>query len=330
MCLLACFLVVQYFSTVIVSKDVNILYVRKDKGIRVLELWNISNVYCGKFDNEHAYRNDYIDYVALDCIEALTVRIFQNDNKQLTLTYRSINSKNLESILSRKPDSAISPKLHDKRRVPLSTDQYRVNKGNYEFMWTNEEGVKIYAAMYYNSESSSTPKFYYSERDNGDTYDNPGDAEKPSGMRSVHKVRISITVKDEYRCNEDDFDHSNHMNKCPDFKPPTVTSTKTTYTEEIGSNVTLKCQHAANNDPVTKVEWLFQNIIGNSYGVQIVINTNVAKYGGSTVASPSLIIYNIMPDNIGEYKCQAFTDYASKPGSGPPIVVGLQGGIYSN
>ena len=106
-----------------------------------------------------------------------------------------------------------------------------------------------------------------------------------------------------------------------EFKSPTVTSSSTSYTEDIGTNITLNCQHSANNDPVTKIEWLFQNNL---------ISTNWTKYGGSTVDSPSLILYNIMPDDIGRYQCQAFTDYASKPGSGPLISVTLKEGIYLN
>ncbi|XP_076077012.1 uncharacterized protein LOC143047692 [Mytilus galloprovincialis] len=289
------------------------MFVHHHDEIKVLELWNLRNLFCGKWGEHEAYRNDYIDNVDLDCIEKITVRIVDKDGEQLALEYLDITTKKLEDYLRRKPDRATADEW-DGTRDSIQTDQYLVNEGNYEFRWLNQNGDRIFAAFYYDSSADKFPIFYYSEEKEGAEHTEP-DKDNDSGMIESHDIRVSFTVQNIDKCNEANVHHSIFLDECPEFKSPTVTSSSTSYTEDIGTNITLNCQHSANNDPVTKIEWLFQNNL---------ISTNWTKYGGSTVDSPSLILYNIMPDDIGRYQCQAFTDYASKPGSGPLISVTLK------
>ncbi|CAC5413096.1 unnamed protein product [Mytilus coruscus] len=173
------------------------------------------------------------------------------------------------------------------------------SEGNYEFRWLNQNGDRIFAALYYDSSADKFPKFYYSKKEEGGENTQP-DKKDHSGMEDCHDIKVTFTVQSIAKCITDNVYNSIHLAKCPDLKPPTVTSIDTTYTIDIETDIAINCKHDANKDPVTKVEWLFKNTL-NSYGVQYFINTELAKYGGSTVASPSLIIYNFMPEDIGKY-----------------------------
>ncbi|XP_052061299.1 hemicentin-1-like isoform X6 [Mytilus californianus] len=81
---------------------------------------------------------------------------------------------------------------------------------------------------------------------------------------------------------------------------PTVTVDQSSYSANKGSDITLQCSYTA-NPAATMVRWERTN--GNSV-VDIGDTTNNNKYGGSTVSSPSLIIYNAEESDEGNYKCK--------------------------
>ncbi|VDI64014.1 hemicentin [Mytilus galloprovincialis] len=81
---------------------------------------------------------------------------------------------------------------------------------------------------------------------------------------------------------------------------PTVTVDQLQYSANKGSDITLQCSYTA-NPAATMVRWERAN--GNNV-VEIGDTTNNNKYGGSTVSSPSLIIYNAEESDEGNYKCK--------------------------
>ncbi|XP_076112262.1 hemicentin-1-like isoform X2 [Mytilus galloprovincialis] len=81
---------------------------------------------------------------------------------------------------------------------------------------------------------------------------------------------------------------------------PTVTVDQPQYSANKGSDITLQCSYTA-NPAATMVRWERAN--GNTV-VEIGDTTNNNKYGGSTVSSPSLIIYNAEESDEGVYKCK--------------------------
>ncbi|XP_052061392.1 basement membrane-specific heparan sulfate proteoglycan core protein-like [Mytilus californianus] len=81
---------------------------------------------------------------------------------------------------------------------------------------------------------------------------------------------------------------------------PTVTVDQSSYSANKGSDITLQCSYTA-NPAATMVRWERTN--GNSV-VDIGDTTNNNRYGGSTVSSPSLIIYNAEESDEGNYKCK--------------------------
>jgi hypothetical protein len=81
---------------------------------------------------------------------------------------------------------------------------------------------------------------------------------------------------------------------CP-IGTPTVTVPDPTYSVNRGSAITLQCSYSA-NPPATQVRWRKNNVdLGDTAGN--------AKYGGSTTASASLIIYNAAESDEGTYVC---------------------------
>ncbi|VDI67716.1 Hypothetical predicted protein, partial [Mytilus galloprovincialis] len=106
------------------------------------------------------------------------------------MKYSNITSKKLEDYLSRKPDSVTSESWEDPM-VPLPTDQYLVNEGNYEFRWLNQNGDKTFAVFYYDSSANQFPKFYYSEDVEGTELDE----NEFSDMKDCHDIRVSLTVQ---------------------------------------------------------------------------------------------------------------------------------------
>jgi len=81
---------------------------------------------------------------------------------------------------------------------------------------------------------------------------------------------------------------------CP-IGTPTVTVPDPTYSVNRGSAITLECSYSA-NPPATQVRWRKNNVdLGDTAGN--------AKYGGSTTASASLIIYNAAESDEGSYQC---------------------------
>ncbi|CAG2244903.1 unnamed protein product [Mytilus edulis] len=201
------------------------MFVHHNDEIKVLELWNLRNLYCGEWGEHEAYRNDYIDNVDLECIEKLTVRIVENGGNQLVLEYFDITTKKLEDYLRRKPDSATADRWED-TRVPLQTDQYLVNEGIYEFRWLNQNGDRIFAAFYYDSSAEKFPIFYYSKEEEGAEHTEP-DKDNDDDMIESHDIRVSFTVQSLSvhidKCKEANVPHSIFLDECPD--PSLITTT---------------------------------------------------------------------------------------------------------
>jgi hypothetical protein len=82
---------------------------------------------------------------------------------------------------------------------------------------------------------------------------------------------------------------------------PVVTVTNPSYSINIGNTVTLDCTVTA-NPTENNVYW--QKIVN---GITSTINsgTNTNKYGGSTVQSPSLQIFNTDQSDEATYVCFA-------------------------
>ncbi|XP_069115359.1 hemicentin-1-like isoform X2 [Argopecten irradians] len=81
---------------------------------------------------------------------------------------------------------------------------------------------------------------------------------------------------------------------------PTVTVTTTSYSSFVGSTVELSCS-VSGSPAITSVFWQKLNS-NNVYSTLSIDNTN---YGGSTISSPNLLIYNADSSDSGAYLCKA-------------------------
>ena len=74
---------------------------------------------------------------------------------------------------------------------------------------------------------------------------------------------------------------------------------------EMGTTVTINCSVTTNLDSTTidDVQWLKN---GNNLNT-----TNGNRYSGGTVATPSLSILNLGPDDVGEYVCVASNQFGT-------------------
>lgn len=98
---------------------------------------------------------------------------------------------------------------------------------------------------------------------------------------------------------------------------PIVTVPTGAYTVNVGESKTLTCE--VTSDPVhTNVYW--QKVSG---GQTITIDTNLAKYGGSTISSPSLVINNAAFSDSGTYYC--FATNAVGTGQSTQVVLAVAG-----
>ena len=84
--------------------------------------------------------------------------------------------------------------------------------------------------------------------------------------------------------------------------PPTVQITSTIFPVLIGNQVILGCNVVA-NPAATDVYWIFTDL--NNQQTTIRQNTNVAKYGGVTLQSPSLVLKSAEFSDEGKYTCYA-------------------------
>ena len=82
---------------------------------------------------------------------------------------------------------------------------------------------------------------------------------------------------------------------------PQVHVISNSYTVNLGNTVSLQCVISA--DPIhTNVYW---KKTVNSVSSYVNINSNNNKYGGATLSSPSLEIYNTVTSDEGFYVCYA-------------------------
>ncbi|XP_050417062.2 hemicentin-1 [Patella vulgata] len=84
---------------------------------------------------------------------------------------------------------------------------------------------------------------------------------------------------------------------------PTVTIPgPSTYTQDLGEDVTLPCTVQA-NPPATRVIW--------SKGPISLVALNATKYGGSNTTDPSLTIFNLELSDAASYQCTAQNNYGT-------------------
>lgn len=84
---------------------------------------------------------------------------------------------------------------------------------------------------------------------------------------------------------------------------PQVRISQTTYPINIGNTVTIDCSVVA-SPPHTTVYWTRQ--IGSNPAERLSITgSGSTKYGGSTIVSPSLLIYNVEESDQATYVCHA-------------------------
>lgn len=86
-----------------------------------------------------------------------------------------------------------------------------------------------------------------------------------------------------------------------------MTVSSSHYTIVYGNDVKLDCSIIGMPD-ITKVTWSMQN---ETEANQINM-TNILKYNGSTLSSPSLTIYKVTFEDDGVYYCQAGNSYANR------------------
>lgn len=80
---------------------------------------------------------------------------------------------------------------------------------------------------------------------------------------------------------------------------PHVTIVSARYIGNSGNIITLEC-HYTSNPAVTSVYWT--RIVNNR---QTNINMISSRYAGSTITSPSLIIFSLVSSDEGYYLCSA-------------------------
>lgn len=83
--------------------------------------------------------------------------------------------------------------------------------------------------------------------------------------------------------------------------PPVVSIAQSSYSVNIGNSITLFCTVSA-TPPEFNVYWT--RAITNQQE-EVISTTNSGKYSGSTVSSPSLVIFNTDLNDIALYRCHA-------------------------
>ncbi|XP_060079143.1 hemicentin-1-like [Ylistrum balloti] len=101
--------------------------------------------------------------------------------------------------------------------------------------------------------------------------------------------------------------------------PPTVTVGQTSYNIITGSDVTIQCTVTA--VPAASVVYWEKTV--NAATTRLTIDQ--IAYGGSTTATPSLIVYNAQNDDSGVYRCKASN--AVGTGQSQAVTVSVTGAI---
>lgn len=83
--------------------------------------------------------------------------------------------------------------------------------------------------------------------------------------------------------------------------PPVVSIAQSSYSVNIGNSITLFCTVSA-TPPEFNVYW---TRAVNNQQEEVISTTNSGKYSGSTVSSPSLVIFNTDLNDIALYRCHA-------------------------
>lgn len=86
---------------------------------------------------------------------------------------------------------------------------------------------------------------------------------------------------------------------------PNVTAARLIYNAEIGDNVTLDVLIYSPDSALLTIDWFFHQ---NGFDQKLNVSAS-AKYIGSTLERPSLLIINIRTDDMGNYSCVAKNSY---------------------
>ncbi|XP_033751333.1 hemicentin-1-like isoform X17 [Pecten maximus] len=97
--------------------------------------------------------------------------------------------------------------------------------------------------------------------------------------------------------------------------PPTVTVSQTQYTTITGASITLQCSVTA----IPAVNSVYWERTANGFTSQLTIDQ--VQYGGSTIGSPSLIIYNTNSADDGVYVCKATNSIGTGQSQGVTVSV---------
>lgn len=99
-----------------------------------------------------------------------------------------------------------------------------------------------------------------------------------------------------------------------------MTSTRLFYDVEIGDNVTFDVSIYSPESVLLKVEWFFHHHKGLEEKINV---SESAKYIGSSLENPSLILININTDDLGNYSCNAENIYGT--GKSEQILLVIKG-----
>ena len=80
-----------------------------------------------------------------------------------------------------------------------------------------------------------------------------------------------------------------------------VTSAKASVITIPRRTAVLDCNYLSDPFVALSVTWTFQNTTGATQEVNV--TKNPSKYGGSTLDSPSLAIFNFSQSDEGQYNC---------------------------
>ncbi|XP_069133480.1 hemicentin-1-like isoform X12 [Argopecten irradians] len=101
--------------------------------------------------------------------------------------------------------------------------------------------------------------------------------------------------------------------------PPTVTVSQTQYSVITGASITLQCSVTA-IPAATNVFW---ERTSNGFTNQLTIDQ--VQYGGSTISSPSLVIFNANSNDDGIYVCKASNTVGT--GSSQGVTISVTGSV---
>ncbi|XP_076080046.1 contactin-4-like [Mytilus galloprovincialis] len=183
------------------------------------------------------------------------------------------------------------------------------------FSW--EAGQTVILRCYVSSSEDATESvFWIFETSNGFKTITPStnsDKYRGSSVSYPSLIILNLTYADSgsYRCAATN-EYGTGISKTALFlnvtgKSLSVTATRLFYNVELGDNVTLGVSIYPQESVLLSVQWVFHH-----KGIEQKINVSgSAKYFGSSLERPSLLIINLKTDDIGNYRCIAESSYGT-------------------